>query len=66
MSLGEVTRHQGDYDRAEAYYTAALIQCREDSNRHLAALAQVNLGLVEQARGNYERAATLSQEGLRA
>ena len=25
QSLGEVTRHQGDYDRAEAYYTAGLI-----------------------------------------
>ncbi len=36
--LGEVTRRQGDYDRAEAYYTASLILFREDGNRRLAAL----------------------------
>ena len=65
MFLGDVTRRQGDYDRAEAYNTEALMLLREDGNRHGAALAQINLGQVAQARGNYERAAALSQEALR-
>ena len=45
VSLGEVRRRQGDYDRAEAHYTAALILLREDSNRRIATQVQLYLGL---------------------
>jgi tetratricopeptide (TPR) repeat protein/predicted transcriptional regulator len=66
--LGNIARHRGEYDTAEAYYANARDHAQTTDNQQQLAAARNNLGLVALDRGEIEtaRAAlTQSREMLR-
>ncbi len=64
-SLGLVTKNQGHYDRARAYFEQSLHLVQEIGNRPGEGTALGNLGSVCTLKGDYAEAKTYHQQGLR-
>jgi predicted ATPase/DNA-binding CsgD family transcriptional regulator len=62
--MGELSRLDGDYNRAGRAYEECLALCRQSDNKVREAYARANLGLVAQNRGNYELAESHFKEAL--
>jgi len=62
--LGNITKQQGDLERAEPLYQESLLLQREVGDRAGIAFAICNLGTIAQARREYARAAALYEEGI--
>jgi tetratricopeptide (TPR) repeat protein len=56
FGVGRVARRMAEYDRAESWYTRAVVQARESSNWRTYASALLGMGNLHRQRGNYPAA----------
>jgi tetratricopeptide (TPR) repeat protein len=61
-SIGFLYMEQENYDQATLHYSRSLKLYQEDQNRWEAARVLLNLGVIEQRRGNIERALQLFRQ----
>ena len=62
--IGEMTRMEGDYDRASRAYEESAAVCRAMGDRRREAIALVNLGSVARHQGDFHKAEAVMLEGL--
>lgn len=62
--IGELARTVGDLDLAERAYLDGLDLARETGDRRRESIQYLNLGMVEQARGEHSRSETLMKDSI--
>jgi Tfp pilus assembly protein PilF len=63
-ALGDVARHQADYERAEAILAEAMVLARAEEDWWHVSASLHNLGTVALDRGDHDRAQAALEEGL--
>ena len=63
--MGEMTIDQGNYAKAEVYYSEALALARQIGNREWTGILLISMGKLAQKQGNYTQAGIYLLESLK-